>query len=77
MIVFAVPAASLKSERVFSVAGNIVTPQEGLTKPCRGGAAHHRKVQHAAAEAIRNPHVDCLTLWTLLWNLNCIDNKIF
>ena len=34
------------------------------------------EVQHAAAEAIWNPHVDCLTLWTL-WNLNCIDNKIF
>ena len=25
-------------------------PQEGLTEPCQGGAAHHSEVQHAAAE---------------------------
>ena len=29
-------------------------PQEGLTEPCQGGAAHHSEVQHAAAEAIWN-----------------------
>ena len=25
-------------------------PQEGLTEPGQGGAAHHSEVQHAAAE---------------------------
>ena len=48
-------------------------PQEGLTEPCQGGAAHHSEVQHAAAEAIWNQHVDCLILWTLFWNLKCIE----
>ena len=33
MIVFAVPAASSKSERVFSVAGNIVTPKRASLNP--------------------------------------------
>ena len=62
----------VKSERVFSVAGNIVTPKtEGLTELIMPS-----EVQHAAAEAIWNQHVDCLILWTLFWNLNWIHNKI-
>ena len=32
-IVFAVPAASSKSERVFSVAGNTVTPKRACLAP--------------------------------------------
>ena len=51
-------------------------PQEGLTELGQGGAADHSEVQHSAAEATWNQHVDCLILWALYWNLNCIDNKI-
>ena len=33
-------------------------PQEGLLEPCQSGAAHHREVQHDAAERIWEESVD-------------------
>jgi len=47
-VVMAVPAASRQHR----------DPQEGLLEPCQSGAAHHREVQHDAAERIWEESVD-------------------
>ena len=45
-VVFPVPAASSKSERVFSVAGNVVTPRG----PTKGGGSRGGQVQLKVAK---------------------------
>ena len=60
-IVFPVPVASSKSERVFSAAGNVVT--ESVSQSREGGRLGHCQMQFVAAQ--RHGHEKVITLLTL------------
>ena len=66
MIIFYIPAASSKSERVFSVAGRIVTPSRGQDSPGAGGELGDYEVQHEAPEGDENQPVNNVNILFLL-----------